>query len=257
MTKSKSTSATEEMDFLSDSDRLLIAARSLLSAKRRISQQIKLKNIEGDAHWVEEATRDPFVWVTDHAYTYNEHWKTEGRPSSTEHFPKLEYFRVLFDVFDLEEIIWVEKSRDMMVSWACVAYFTLAAMKTDYCGVVFQTQKDDKVIQLVEYAKHLYRLQDERIHKQYPLAKPLNQQSAHRLDFANGSYIVGIPGGANQIRSYHPWGYLNDESSFQADAGECYNEAISAVAGKIIFNSSAGPGWYADARREIIRDAEE
>jgi len=67
---------------------------------------------------------------------------------------------------------------------------------------------------------------------------------------------VGIPGGADQIRSYHPWGYLNDESSFQPDAGECFNEAISAVAGKIIFNSSAAPGWYADARHDIVRTTE-
>jgi len=41
----------------------------------------------------------------------------------------------------------------MMLSWACVAYLTLAAMKTPYCGIVFQTQKDKKVIQLVDYAK--------------------------------------------------------------------------------------------------------
>ncbi len=80
---------------------------------------------------------------------------------------------------------------------------------------------------------------------------PLDQQPADRLDFANGSYILGIPGGANQIRSYHPWGYLNDESSFQADAGECYNEALAAVKGKIVFNSSAGTGWYANARKDI------
>ena len=46
------------------------------------------------------------------------------------------------------------------------------------------------------------------------------------------------------------------EMSFQADTGECYNEAISAVKGKIIFNSSAGPGWYADARRDIVRNEE-
>jgi hypothetical protein len=36
---------------------------------------------------------------------------------------------------------------------------------------------------------------------------------------------------------------------------KCYNKAISAVAGKIIFNSSAGPGWYADAQRDIIRNS--
>ena len=59
------------------------------------------------------------------------------------------------------------------------------------------------------------------------------------------------------IRGYHPWGSLNDETSFQPEAGECYNEALSAVKGKIILNSSAGPGWYADARRDIIRNTED
>jgi len=29
------------------------------------------------------------------------------------------------------------------------------------------------------------------------------------------------------------------------------------VKGKIIFNSSAGPGWYADVRHDIIRNAED
>ena len=43
-----------------------------------------------------------------------------------------------------------------MVSWACVAYLTLNAMRVPHRGVLFQTQKDDKVIQLVEYAKCLY-----------------------------------------------------------------------------------------------------
>src|SRR5271163_3739534 len=93
--------------------------RARRMADLQASEQIRLQAIESDSGWVEEATRDPFVWVTEHTKTYNEHWKTEGRPSSSEHFPKLEYFRVLFNVFDLEEITWIEKSRDMMVSWAC------------------------------------------------------------------------------------------------------------------------------------------
>ena len=60
-----------------------------------------------------------------------------------------------------------------------------------------------------------------------------------------------------QIRSYHPWGYLLDEASFVVDAGECYNQALAVVKGKIILNSSAGPSWYADARHGIIRNAED
>src|SRR5947207_15906778 len=114
--------------------------------------------------------------------------------------------------------------------------------------------KVDKVIQLIEYAKCLYKTQPKWLQEAFPLKKPIEKQPELELQFANGSYIAGIPGGADQIRSYHPWGYLNDESSFQPEAGECYNEALAVVKGKIIFNSSAGPGWYADARRDIVRN---
>ena len=96
-----------------------------------------------------------------------------------------------------------------MISWACVAYLTLNAMNMPSRGVrAIQTQKIDKAIQLVEYAKCLWRQQDPLLQEAYPLAKPLARQAAHSLHFANGSYIVGIPGGADQIRSYHPWAYL-------------------------------------------------
>jgi len=158
---------------------------------------------------------------------------------------------------ELERIVWIVKSRDMMISWACMAYLIWKAMTVPLCGSVVQTQKEKKAIQLVEYAKCLYRRQPSWLREAIPLAKQLKNQSDLELRFANGSYIVGIPGGADQIRSYHPWGYLNDESSFQPEAGDCYNEALSVVKGKIIFNSSAGPGWYADARRDIVRSEEE
>jgi hypothetical protein len=209
-----------------------------------------------DEAWVKEAIADIFRWVTEHTRTWNPHWEEEGQPSPYEPFPKAEYFRFLFELFDMERITWIEKSRDLMISWACVAYLTRHAMVVPRREVLFQTQKKDKVIQLVDYAKCLYDQQDERIKAAFPLTKPLKAQAATSLRFAHGGAIIGIPSGANQIRSYHPWGYLNDESSFQPDAGECYNEALSAVKGKIIFNSSAGPGWYADARRDIVRNEE-
>lgn len=205
-----------------------------------------------------QAMSDPYRWATAYTQTYNEHWHEEGRPSPYESFPQgLPYLEPLFQVFERERIIWLVKSRDMMISWACLAYLTWKAMTTPMCGSVAQAQKEKKVIQLVDYAKCLYRRQPAWLREAIPLAKPLKNQSDLELQFANGSYIVGIPGGADQIRSYHPWGYLNDESSFQPEAGDCYNEALSVVKGKIIFNSSAGPGWYADARRDIVRSEEE
>jgi hypothetical protein len=213
---------------------------------------------EYQSEQVQAATCDTYTWVRGYTETKNEHWLVEGRPSPYEKFPDWPYFPDLFELLESpERIIWIEKSRDMMVSWACVAYLTLQAMKTPACGVLFQTQKEAKVAQLVDYAKCLYRRQAAWLQNAFPLSKPIDQQPALSLHFAHGGYVLGIPGGADQIRSQHPWGYLNDESSFQPEAGECYNEALSAVAGKIIFNSSAGPGWYADARRDIIRNAED
>ena len=207
-----------------------------------------------------EATRDPYVWVTQHTKTYNEHWVVEGRPSPYEPFPPESVRPDLLDAFAIldsdERILWWEKSRDMMISWACVAYLTNKAMTLPQCGVVFQCQKGDKVKQLVKYAKHLYGSQEQWLRDAYPMDKPLSQQPDLSLRFLSGGSIIGIPGGADQIRSLHPWGYLNDESSFQPDAGECFHEALSAVKGKIIFNSSSGPGWYADARRDIVINVE-
>lgn len=221
-------------------------------ALRRSTERTQPK----DDSRVSDAMRDPYTWVTQHTETYNEHWAEEGRPSPYEPFPQLPYFPPLLEVLQAERIVWIEKSRDMMVSWACVAYLMWEAMRVAERGIVLQTQKEKKVKQLIKYAKCLYRRQPQWLQDAHPLAKPIDHQSDLVLEFASGSNIVGIPGGADQIRSYHPWGYMNDESAFQPEAGECYNEALAA-ANKIIFNSSAGPGWYADAKRDITQSEEE
>ena len=211
----------------------------------------------GNKDRVEAATNDTYTWVTEYTQTFNEHWVEEGRPSPYEPFPRKSYFRPVFDILEIERIVWFEKSRDMMLSWSCVAFLTLKVMCVAQRGVIFQTQKYDKAIGLVEYAKCLYRRQPDWLRDAFPLAKPLENQPKDYLEFANGSYVLGIPGGRDQLRGHHPWGYLNDETAFQPEAGECYNEALSAVKGKIILNSSAGPGWYADAKRDIIRNNED
>src|SRR5690242_5749172 len=82
------------------------------------------------------ATIDTFTWVTGYAKTFNEHWSEEGREDPHEHFPSLEYLRNVFEAVELEgeRVHWFEKSRDMMLSWSMVAYFTLQAMKVPFRG---------------------------------------------------------------------------------------------------------------------------
>jgi hypothetical protein len=68
----------------------------------------------------------------------------------------------------------------MMVSWACVAYFTLQAMTTPFRGVLLQTQKQDKVIQLIRYAKCLYSQQDSELQAGFRIASSIPAYQADR-----------------------------------------------------------------------------
>lgn len=199
--------------------------------------------------------------MTTYTKTYNEQWKKQGRSSPYEPFPSAKERPDLLPIFELlasdEPVLWFEKSRTMMESWAIIAYLTVNAMTVAQRGVVLQCQKEEKARQLVKYVKCLYSQQELWLQDQFPLTKPMHSQSDLSCHWADGGYVVGIPGGADQMRSYHPWAVMSDESSFQADAGECYNEYLAAGPEKIFFNSSAGPGWYADARGDIVVNREE
>src|SRR5207302_10070229 len=62
-------------------------------------------------------------------------------------------------------VLFVEKSRDMMASWLFVGLFTHAAMTTPGIEVLFQSQKEEKAFELVDYAKILYEQQHELLRK--------------------------------------------------------------------------------------------
>jgi hypothetical protein len=178
-----------------------MTSKAFVKRLEKIEQEVRARKqrVASDVR-VREATSDTYAWATRHTQTYNEHWVEEKRPSPYEPFPPLPHFQPMFEILDLEPIVWIEKSRDLMVSWACVAYLTLHAMRTPQRGVLFQTLKYNKAIDLVEYAKCLYRGQPAWLKAAFPLAKPLESQPKDVLEFAHGGYVLGVPGGANQMR---------------------------------------------------------
>lgn len=238
---------------------LRVFAQVQLNQSRRLKAQAQgsateqAQQLETLMEKVADATRHPYHWARHFTKTFNPHWVEEHRPSPYEPFPDKPYFRPMFDLLmDPDEpVYWWEKSRDMMVSWGIVAFFLWQAMKFPERRVLFQTMEGEKATELVDYAKVLYGNQPDWLKEAHPLVKPADTQAAEILAFANGSEILRIPSGKGKIRFYHPWGLFNDESAFQPYAGDCYNESISAVKGKIVFNSSANPGWFADAKRDI------
>ena len=192
---------------------------------------------------IRELLADPLLWLQKYTKTKDSHWREAGAPSPYRPFPDKPYFRPIVDMFQKEPVLFIEKSRDMMVSWLGVGLFTHAAMTNPGIEVLFQSQKEEKAFELVEYAKVLYHQQDEVLRKAFPLKSRIEAQGS--LEFAHGSRIIGIPGGGDQIRSYHPWGLFQDEAAFMPEAGDAYDNAVP-VCKKILVVSSAGPGWFAD-----------
>src|ERR1700676_307411 len=99
------------------------------AVERRIEQleakQAQQKQLSNNAARVREATSNTYVWATCYTKTYNEHWQEEGRPSPYEPFPGPDVYPhipYVFAILDQQRISLFEKSRDMMLSWACVAY---------------------------------------------------------------------------------------------------------------------------------------
>jgi len=192
---------------------------------------------------VQEKVKDPLIWLQNHTQTKDPHWREAGAKSPYRPFPDKPHFRPIIQTYQREPVTFVAKSRDLMLSWLTVGYLTHVCMTTPGIEVLFQSQTEDKAAELVDYGKCLYDQSDLDIQNAYPLAAPTSEQSWLELEFANDSRIVGIPHGASKIRSYHPWCLFIDEAAFVPDAGESYDEAISACQ-KIIVVSSANTGWF-------------
>jgi hypothetical protein len=206
----------------------------LLRAKERPAKDWEL---------VARKIRDPLTWLQHYTQTKDPHWREARAKSPYRPFPDKPYFRPIIEALQREPILFCAKSRDLMLSWLLVGFFTHDCMTTPGVEVLFQSQTEEKAAELVDYAKILYSRQDQDLKKLYPLDAPLAKQSRLELNFPHASRIVGIPHGADKIRSYHPTALFIDEAAFVPDAGQSYDEAIAACQ-KIAVLSSANTGWF-------------
>ncbi len=63
------------------------------------------------------------------------------------------------------------------------------------------------------------------------------------ITLGNGSELLAVPSGEDQIRFYHPSLYVMDEAAKLPEAESCYNTA-DPVAGQIVAVSTAAPSWF-------------
>jgi hypothetical protein len=186
----------------------------------------------------DDCAADLLYWLQNHTQTEDEHWLKKGTPP-TAPFPKKKYFRILLPYLQNEETLFLPKSREMMISWFVCGYITHLCQWLPHIFYIIQTKKEETAASLLEYCNVLYRNQAQWLKDKHPLAGG-NMTEMH---WGNGSHILAVPKGADQVRKHHPYGYFQDESAFLPEAEASFN-AVKPVAKQIICVSSAAPGWF-------------
>lgn len=206
-----------------------------------------------DQKRVREAMSNTATWMRKYTRTFNPHWVEEGMASPSEPFPEhWKYFELMTELIEREKVTAFEKSRDMMVSWGIVAYFTRQAQLFPMREIVFQSIGETEAHQLIDYAKWMYDSQPEFLRREFPLKKATDKQSKNTLEWANGSIIWSVASGKDKIRSYHPWGFFQDEAGFQPEGLQCVDAALGTGCQKVVLASTSNVGWWFDWRSDNI-----
>jgi hypothetical protein len=230
---------------LHDVDRDQAIARALVRQNTEVDTILR-GCVDQNGRWIP----GPLHWAWNWTQTFDEHWLDKGLDGPYHAFPRLPYMPWLFNLMLTSKILFIPKSREMMVSWATVAFAVWFCQSFPRTRVLIQSQKLEKASELVKgteppgYARTLWERQPYWLRDRHPLATRVQDQPADKLAWSNGSAIQGVPSGADQVRSYHPTLLIMDEAAHLDEAEGSFGAAIP-VCPRIIVVSSAGPGWFA------------
>ncbi len=181
----------------------------------------------------------PLLWATQYTMSEDSHWLAKGTEFRSP-FPRWPYLLEVMRLLFSEPTLFIWKSREMMMSWLVTLYIAWMCQWRPVFWVA-QTAKEDKVRELINYARILHTNQPEWMRRRNPLVA----DNGLELKWANGGRFLGIVKGADQIRIHHPYGYFQDESAFLPEAEASFN-AVRPVARKMICVSSDEMGWFHD-----------
>jgi len=180
----------------------------------------------------EKCRRNPLNWLQHWTRTFDEHWQSKGLESPYRSFPPRPYWPWVFQSLLEEPRVFIAKSRDMMLSWAVIGYAVWLCQFFERTRAVVQTQKKEKVIDLINgrgnpgYARTLYEHQEDWMKRKHPLTKPIQNMPGDLLSWANGSTLQGVPKGADEIRQYHPTVAIFDEAAHLDEFEAAYGAAL-------------------------------
>lgn len=192
----------------------------------------------------------PLYWLQNLTLTTDDHWQMKGTPYKAP-FPRKSYLTHLFGELALltakpelrTRRTFIPKSRDLMVSWSVMGFITWMCQWRPQTFWIAQSEKEDKAAELLTYSRTLYGNQPDWLQQRHPLVT----NNVLEMKWANGSRILGLPSGADQIRVHHPHGWFADEVCFLSDFENTLNAVIPVVAQVVAVSTARAGNYFADA----------
>jgi hypothetical protein len=201
-------------------------------------QAAELQAIQAELR-ARRALEDCYYWLTECTRTQDE----QDSLNPYKPFPDRRYFRPLIDVLDNEPQVWIYKSRTMMLTWLVCGWAAHIGFNNAATGVVFQSQDEDRAVHCINCVKILWENSPELLQKRWGLKKPMEKQPYNKLELANKTYFLGIPGNPDKVRSAHPTIFVMDEAAIVLRGEESLNVAVATRCPKMVILSSAYPGF--------------
>jgi hypothetical protein len=230
-----------------------------LEAKEHAELDVRCGKIKLEPVGHDGFMSDPSVgclfWLQNLTMSNDEHWLSKGTAPKAP-FPRKSYFnyalgamqRPVIELSAYCQQLYIPKSREMMTSYLACGYVSWLCQWHPNMFCILQSQQQTKAEELIRYTKILYDNQVNWLKKKHPLRR----DNALEREFENGSRILGLPKGENQVRGLHPFLYVADEAAFLEEFRECV-AAVQPVAKQIIAISTANPGPFGDvcSTREV------
>lgn len=200
-------------------------------------QEIELLTQEGK---YERAKNDPYYFLTRCCYTLDEH----NNENPYQLFPRKEYIKDLCDIFMTEDLIAIEKSRQMMVSWIFAGLALWFTMFRDGVRTFIMSKKEKDADALIDRIKVMY----DRLPPYFKEKHKAQSFTYLKMEWPKqASIIQGVAQGADQVRSYTSSLIISDETAFQDDSEKVYEAVKPSLMGGgkfVSISTPNGQNWF-------------
>lgn len=197
---------------------------------------------------IERAKKDPYFFLTRFCYTLDEHDTNSPRKL----IPKKEYVRDLCDLFVVEDLLLVEKSRQMMVSWVFAGLALWFTMFRPATKTFVMSKKEKDADALIDRIKSIY----ERLPKKLKDEFPADDFTYLNIKWSKqDSIIQGLAQGPDQIRQYTASLVIMDEAAFQEKAGKTWEAVKPSLVGGgkfVAISTPNGKEWFYTVKADLL-----